>query len=96
MEPERRHDVPSVQVMDLLKAIRQLYEERARLDRVISALEDLQKNAGAAPPEAASLTGRRGRKGMGDDERQVVSERMKKYWAARRKKAAPPPEPKKK
>lgn len=69
--------------MDLYKAIRQLYEERTRLDRVIASLEELQKTAReAAPAEPAK---RRGRKGMNQEERQQVSERMKQYWAGRRK-----------
>ncbi len=71
--------------MDLLKAIRQLYDERDRLDRVIQALEELQKKAGTARAEAEALAGRRGRKGMGEEERQAVSERMKKYWSGRKK-----------
>lgn len=69
--------------MDLYKAIRQLYEERARLDRVIASLEELEKAGGEpkAPPEPPK---RRGRKAMSDEERRQVSERMKQYWAARR------------
>ena len=72
--------------MDLYKAIRQLYEERARLDRVIASLEELQKTGQedhAEPPK------RRGRKDMSAEERGQVSERMKQYWADRRKKPAP-------
>jgi hypothetical protein len=70
--------------MDLNKAIQELYAEKGRLERVIASLEELQRSAGAVP----ALTGgvkRRGRKFMGPQERQEVSDRMKKYWAARRK-----------
>jgi hypothetical protein len=95
MEAGCRSIVRSVQAMDLLKAIRQLYDERARLDRVIGALEELQKNAGTARADAATLIGHRGRKGMGEQERLAVSERMKKYWASRRRKT-PSPDAKKK
>lgn len=73
--------------MDLYKAIRELYEERARLDRVIASLEELQRagreqNHDEPPP-------RRGRKAMDEEERRQVSKRMKQYWAERRKKPAP-------
>lgn len=70
--------------MDLYRAIRQLYEERDRLDRVIASLEELQKAAGG--DERADAPKRRGRKAMSEEERRQVSERMKQYWAARRKK----------
>ncbi len=69
--------------MDLYKAIRQLYEERARLDRVIASLEELQRAAEAEEEQPK----RRGRKTMSEQERRQVSERMKQYWADRRKKA---------
>ncbi|HWQ53633.1 MAG TPA: hypothetical protein VN442_08110 [Bryobacteraceae bacterium] len=74
--------------MDLYKAIRQLYEERERLDRVIASLEELQKaptvDAAGSPEPAVK---RRGRKTMSAEERREVSERMRQYWANRRKKA---------
>jgi hypothetical protein len=69
--------------MDLYKAIRDLYAEKEKLEKVIGSLEELQKAAEATP-----LLGerkRRGRKGMDEGERRVVSERMKRYWANRRK-----------
>jgi hypothetical protein len=70
--------------MDLYKAIRDLYAEKEKLERVIASLEELQR---AAEGGQAMLRGskRRGRKSMGDGERAEVSERMKKYWASRRK-----------
>lgn len=71
--------------MNLYKAIRQLYAERERLDRVIASLEQLEKGAAGTNP-AASPASRRGRKTMTAEERTEVSARMKRYWAARRKK----------
>lgn len=72
--------------MNINKAIRELYEEKRRLDRVIASLEEMQRNAaahGVAVPEK-----RRGRKSMDLKARQEVSERMKRYWDARRKQQA--------
>ena len=71
--------------MNLLKAIRELYEERKRLDRVIASLEELQKNPAPEVPGQTPADRRRGRKEMSAEERRVVSARMKKYWEARRK-----------
>ena len=71
--------------MDLYKAIQDLYAEKEKLERVIASLEDLQRAAGGGIPPAPGTGKRRGRKSMGPDERQEVSERMKKYWARRRK-----------
>jgi len=69
--------------MNINKAIRELYEEKKRLDHVIASLEEMQRNAAAlnlALPEK-----KRGRKSMDEQARQEVSERMKRYWDARRK-----------
>ncbi len=72
--------------MDLYKAIRALYDEKKRLDKLIESLEELHaRDVRAERPVARS---RRGRKKMSAAERLEVSERMKKYWAARRKKPA--------
>jgi hypothetical protein len=70
--------------MDLYKAVQELYAEKARLERVIASLEELQRSAGAVPALTEGVK-RRGRKFMDPKERQEVSDRMKKYWAARRK-----------
>jgi hypothetical protein len=70
--------------MDLVKAIRELYREKERLERVIASLEKLQRSAGATPA-LTERAQRRGRKFMDPQERQEVSQRMRKYWAARRK-----------
>jgi len=72
--------------VDLYKAIRSLYEEKKRLDRLIQSLEKIQ--ARAAATELDRPRSRRGRRGMSADERQQVSERMKRYWAGRRAQAA--------
>ncbi len=72
--------------MDLYKAIRSLYEEKKRLDRLIQSLEKIQARAAATQVEKPRS--RRGRRGMSADERQQVSERMKRYWAGRRAEAA--------
>jgi DNA-binding SARP family transcriptional activator len=69
--------------MDLYKAIQDLYAEKEKLERVIAALEELQRTAEALPI-APKSTSRRGRKSMSPEERQEVSERMKNYWAGRR------------
>jgi hypothetical protein len=77
---------PEGGAMNINKAIRELYEEKRRLDRVIASLEEMQRNAavhGVPVPEK-----RRGRKSMDLKARQEVSERMKRYWAARRKQQA--------
>ncbi len=66
--------------MDLYKTIRTLHEERERLDRLITSLEQLQADG----PAEIRTRHRRGRKGMGAEERRQVSERMRKYWAGRR------------
>ena len=69
--------------MDLQKTIQDLYAEKGKLERVIASLEELQR-AAAANSNVMGRTKRRGRKSMGSDERQEVSERMKNYWASRR------------
>lgn len=70
--------------MDLYKAIQDLYAEKEKLERVIASLEELQRAAGGGIPPTPGSGKRRGRKSMGPDERQEVSERMKRYWARRR------------
>lgn len=70
--------------MDLYKAIQDLYAEKEKLERIIAALEELQRAAGGTVPAKPKGVERRGRKSMNAEERQEVSERMKKYWAGRR------------
>jgi hypothetical protein len=71
--------------VDLYKTIRDLLEERKRLDSLIHRLETMQRaeveKARKEPPK------RRGRKQMSESERREVSERMRRYWADRRKDA---------
>jgi hypothetical protein len=73
--------------MNINKAIRELYEEKQRLDRVISSLEEMQRDAAAE--KAAVPEKKRGRKFMDNQARREVSERMKRYWNARRKQEQP-------
>jgi len=70
--------------MELGKIIRKLYEERAKLDKILDSLEQFQKSP--ALLEAKTIKKRRGRKSMDEKARQEVSERMKRYWAEQRKK----------
>jgi len=72
--------------VDLQKTIRELHEEKQRLDRVIESLEQL---LGAGVTESGDVgtevrRSRRGRKSMSEQERRQVSERMARYWAGRR------------
>ena len=73
--------------MNINKAIRELYEEKQRLDRVIASLEEMQRDAAAE--KAALPKKKRGRKSMDNQGRMEVSERMKRYWSARRKQEQP-------
>ena len=67
--------------MDLIKAIRELHDEKNRLDKVIIALEQMIADGNTAPSKA-----RRGRKSMSEEERLRVSERMVRYHADRKAK----------
>jgi hypothetical protein len=74
--------------VDLYKAIRALYDEKKRLDKLIESLEEL--HARGSRVERPVVRSRRGRKKMSAAERLEVSERMKKYWAARRDQVSAP------
>jgi hypothetical protein len=68
--------------MDLYRIIRELVQERDRLQRIIESLEEMKpagKLEGVRPAKK-----RRGRKSMDTAAREEVSERMKRYWAQRR------------
>ena len=66
--------------MDIVDLIRQLRDEKARLDRTIAALEAIWASGNG------SVVGkRRGRRAMPESERKDVSKRMREYWAAWRK-----------
>jgi hypothetical protein len=76
--------------MDIVKALRELYNEKKRLDTAITVLEARIK-AGRTGLGAKPAKGRRGRKSMSAAERQEVSRRMRLYWEARRSQVGPPP-----
>ena len=65
--------------MDVDKALRELYDERKRLDRAISRIESRLAMLSDQPKRST-----RGRKSMGAEERLKVSARMTAYWASRR------------
>jgi hypothetical protein len=69
--------------MDIVKALRDLYTEKKRLDAAIAVLEGRIK-AGQTGSKAKPAKGRRGRKNMSAAERLEVSKRMTLYWEARR------------
>jgi hypothetical protein len=77
--------------MDLDWIIRELLEERKRLDRLIQAIEDNpreRRTGRRAPAAAVKKKTRRGRKSMDGAARREVSERMKQYWARKREEKA--------
>jgi len=63
--------------MDVIRTLRGLYEEKRRLDAIITGLEARLK----ARPAPVS---RPGRKRMSAEERLAVSARMRQYWQNRR------------
>jgi hypothetical protein len=71
--------------MDIYKMIRDLRQRQQHLNRVIAALEQLQRTNSVPSGFRTDGPTRRGRKFMDDQERREVSERMKRYWAARRR-----------
>ena len=73
--------------VNINKTIRELIEEKKRLDRVIGTLEEMQRNGRV---EVLPLSPKkRGRKSMDEQARQQVSERMKRYWETRRRQDNP-------
>jgi len=73
--------------MDILKAIRDLREEKKQIEKTIARLEGMLKSGSVSPAASAKRAvalSRRGRKSMSEEERRSVSERMMKYWADRR------------
>ena len=70
--------------MDLYRVIRELVQERDRVQRIIRSLEDGSPVTPVRPrPEGK----RRGRKSMDHAARAEVSSRMKRYWAQKRAEA---------
>ena len=74
--------------MDVLKALRELYLEKSRLDRLIAICESKVKEQ-----DRRLSRSKRGRKSMSMEERKIVSERMRNYWASRRDTNTPTNEP---
>ncbi len=74
--------------MDLAAILRQLYQQKEKLDLTISALQPIQHQGSSPPEDRQSAHRRRGRVFMSEKERQQVSERMKAYWANKRKETA--------
>jgi hypothetical protein len=66
--------------MEIYPIVRELIEERNRVDRTIALLEEIESGSGRSDPQLR----RRGRKSMDARARREVSERMKRYWADRR------------
>jgi hypothetical protein len=67
--------------MELYRIIRELLQERDRLQRIIESLEEMKP---AGQVKLRPVRKRRGRKSMDRAAREEVSERMKRYWAQRR------------
>jgi hypothetical protein len=76
----------AVNLMDLQETIRQLQIQRRQIDVAIANLEDLQ---GTHDGGNFVIPSRRGRKSMGPEERQQVSDRIRRYWATRREQVRP-------
>lgn len=74
--------------MDVVKALRELYTEKKRLDAAIALLE-ARLRAGQAGAAVKPGARRRGRKSMSAAERLEVSKRMTLYWEARRARVKP-------
>jgi hypothetical protein len=69
--------------MDLYRIIRELVQERDRLQRIIDSLEEMKPDSRASVRQQEGGK-RRGRKSMDIAGREEVSDRMKRYWARRR------------
>jgi hypothetical protein len=67
--------------MDLYRIIRELVQERDRLQRIIESLEEVKPSDELQRPLEGK---RRGRKSMDRAAREEVSQRMKNYWEQRR------------
>ncbi len=68
--------------MDIHKALRGLHDEKKRIERAITRLEQRMTELMAQPKP------RRGRKGMSPEERLEVSRRISAYWEKRRNQQA--------
>ena len=68
--------------MDVFDALKALFEEKKRVEKLIAMLESRQRLQSGLPSRK-----RRGRISMGAEERRQVSERMRRYWEERRRAA---------
>jgi hypothetical protein len=73
--------------MDLYRIIRELAQERDRIQRIIDSLEEM-KPGGKVSVRQEGAARRRGRKSMDPAARRQVSERMRLYWAQRKEERA--------
>ena len=71
-------------MLNLDGILAELHARRQVLDQVIQELEKMEPT-GKPAGFLKRPQGRRGRKTMGEEERQQVSARMQRYWADRRK-----------
>jgi hypothetical protein len=69
--------------MDVFDALKALFEEKRRVEKLIATLEAKQRLQAGLP-----VRKRRGRISMGSEERRQVSDRMRRYWEKRRRAAA--------
>ena len=67
--------------MDLTRIIRELIQERDRIQKIIESLEQMRS---VDKPSSRPPGKRRGRKSMDAAARAEVSERMRRYWQQRR------------
>jgi hypothetical protein len=65
--------------MDIERILAELRAERERIDGIIEAIERYRQTG-----KMVAEPRHRGRKFIGPEDRQEVSERMKRYWARRR------------
>jgi hypothetical protein len=77
--------------MDVKLILRDLFAEKKRLDKAITLLEGVYDSHSRQAPASSADTSqtapvrRRGRKSMGNAEREQVSKRMKAYWSKNKK-----------
>ncbi len=72
-------------ILDVLRnEERSLKSQLVAIQRAIEAIEgDVAPAAGGGRKKAAKAVGRR-KRGMSEEQRRAVAERMRKYWAAQR------------
>ena len=70
--------------MDLAKVLTDLRQHKDQFEQTIASLKAIMEEHGGPVLGVGPSKRRRGRKAMGEDERQEVSRRMKRYWEGRR------------